>query len=151
MTKTLEYKGYHAKPEYSAEDGCFIGHLLFIDDIVSFEGNSEDEVCRAFQDAVDEYLEFCAENGKQPEKEYTGNTNIRISPEQHQLAARNARKRGQTLNQFIKDAVAAWNLQAEQAQTKSVVAEERVMSYGSRSRDAEILRQAAEIIEKYYK
>ena len=46
----MTYKGYSARPEYSAEDGVFFGRLLGIND-----------------KAVDDYLAFCSEIGKQPE------------------------------------------------------------------------------------
>lgn len=31
----MTYKGYSARPEYSAEDGAFFGRLLGINDLVS--------------------------------------------------------------------------------------------------------------------
>lgn len=33
----MTYKGYSARPEYSAEDGAFFGRLLGINDLVNFE------------------------------------------------------------------------------------------------------------------
>ena len=33
----MTYKGYSARPEYSAEDGVFFGRLLGINDLVNFE------------------------------------------------------------------------------------------------------------------
>ena len=66
MSKLLEYKGYHAKPEFSVQDGCFVGELLFIDDIVAFEGKDEEEAIQSFHNSVDEYIDFCKEVGKLP-------------------------------------------------------------------------------------
>ena len=34
-------------------------------------------------DSLDDYLAFCEEVGKSPEKEYKGTFNVRISPERH--------------------------------------------------------------------
>ena len=64
----MTYKGYSARPEYSAGDGVFFGRLLGINDLVSFESENEEGLEEEFHKAVDDYLEFCAEIGKQPEK-----------------------------------------------------------------------------------
>ena len=55
--KTMTYKGYTARVEYSDEDGCFIGHIELIKDVVGFHGKSERELKEAFEEAVDDYLE----------------------------------------------------------------------------------------------
>ena len=38
--KTMKYKGYAARIEYSDEDKCFVGHIAGIRDIVGFHGIS---------------------------------------------------------------------------------------------------------------
>ena len=65
---TMSYKGYKAVISYSAEDECLIGHIAGIRDIVGFHGESVKEVCDAFREAVDFYLESCAKMGAAPEK-----------------------------------------------------------------------------------
>ena len=72
MIDLIEYKGYHTKPIYSALDSCFVGKILGINDSVSFHGFSVEEIETAFQEAVDDYLELCAVNGKTPNREYIG-------------------------------------------------------------------------------
>ena len=37
---TMIYKGYAARIEYSEEDGCFVGDLAGIRDIVGFDGKT---------------------------------------------------------------------------------------------------------------
>ena len=64
----MTYKGYSARPEYSAGDGVFFGRLLGINDLVSFESENGEGLEEAFHKAVDDYLAFCSEIGKQPEK-----------------------------------------------------------------------------------
>ena len=58
----MTYKGYSARPEYSAEDGAFFGRLLGINESANAEGLEEE-----FHKAVDDYLAFCSEIGKQPQ------------------------------------------------------------------------------------
>jgi predicted HicB family RNase H-like nuclease len=42
--KPMRYKGYEARIEYSDEDGCFVGHLAGIQDVVGFHGESVEEI-----------------------------------------------------------------------------------------------------------
>ena len=53
----MSYKGYTAIVDYSAEDECLVGHLAGIDDIVGFHGDSEEEIRKAFEEAVDFYIQ----------------------------------------------------------------------------------------------
>lgn len=101
----LHYKGYSAKPEYSAEDRAFYGVLLGIDDYVDFCSDNAGELENEFHQAVDDYLEFCAEVGKEPQKEYRGTFNVRVSPEIHRQAAVCAAARDISLNRFVEDAM----------------------------------------------
>jgi len=100
----MEYKGYHAKPVYSAEDECFIGKVLGIRDSVSFHGDSVKEFKIAFQEAVDDYLHLCEERGKMPDKEYSGQFILRVPPELHKELANEAERRGDSLNALVTEA-----------------------------------------------
>ncbi|MCL1836330.1 MAG: type II toxin-antitoxin system HicB family antitoxin [Treponema sp.] len=57
--KTMQYKGYTARIEYSDEDKCFVGHIAGIRDIIGFHGESVESLYTAFEEAVDDYLEIC--------------------------------------------------------------------------------------------
>ena len=65
----LRYKGYSAKADYSAEDRIFYGTILGISDMVEFQSENAKDLEDEFHQAVDEYLEFCKEIGKDPQKE----------------------------------------------------------------------------------
>lgn len=71
----MTYKGYSARPEYSAEDRIFYGKILGISDLVDFQSENAKDLETEFHKAVDDYLEFCEEIGKQPQKEYSGLVN----------------------------------------------------------------------------
>lgn len=62
----LHYKGYSARPEYSAEDRIFYGKILGISDLVDFQSESAQALEDEFHKAVDDYLKFCAEISKTP-------------------------------------------------------------------------------------
>lgn len=64
----LDYKGYHAKVEVRPDDGPLFGRVLDVRDTVVFEAETAAEVRAAFEGAVDDYLAFCAETGKDPDR-----------------------------------------------------------------------------------
>ena len=101
MSDLMEYKGYHTKPEYSAEDNCFVGKVLGIRDSISFHGFSVEEFGGAFHEAVDDYLALCEEHGKTPDKEYSGQFVLRVPPELHKELSIEAERRGDSLNAFV--------------------------------------------------
>ena len=56
MSSLMEYKGYHAKIEFSAEDHVFIGRILGINDVIAFDGDNVIELENMFHESVDDYL-----------------------------------------------------------------------------------------------
>lgn len=106
-TNNLEYKGYIGSVEVSIEDACLHGRILFIDDLVTFEGENVREIQSAFHKAVDRYLTHCERVGKSPNKPYSGTFNVRIGPELHSKAARVAHRKNINLNELVKLAVQA--------------------------------------------
>ncbi|MBE5954111.1 MAG: type II toxin-antitoxin system HicB family antitoxin [Lachnospiraceae bacterium] len=110
MNNILEYKGYHTKVEFDSHDLVLRGKIEGINDLVNFECENINDVKNAFEEAVDDYLEFCKEVGKEPEKEYKGTFNIRIEPELHKKIAVLASKRGETLNSTVQRAIAEYVL-----------------------------------------
>lgn len=97
----LKYKNYIGSVEYDLTDKCLFGKILFIDDLVTYEGNTIEELENAFHLMVDDYLETCKEIGKEPQKAYSGNFNIRTSPEIHQALAEIAKIENVSLNKLI--------------------------------------------------
>ena len=61
MSNVLAYKGYFAPVEFDAEQHVLTGMVAGIRDAIVFEGSTAKEVEQCFHDAVDDYLEFCAE------------------------------------------------------------------------------------------
>ncbi|WP_296012999.1 type II toxin-antitoxin system HicB family antitoxin [uncultured Adlercreutzia sp.] len=107
MSNVLSYKGYYATIEFDAEAELLCGSVVGMRDGVYFEADRADEVEKAFHEAVDDYLDFCREKGKEPEKSYKGSFNVRINPELHRAAALAAAARRESLNQFVADAIEA--------------------------------------------
>lgn len=105
MANLLKYKGYHGTVEFSSEDGMLVGYVTNIRDSLNYHGSSIGEITQAFHDSIDNYLDFCAEIGRDPDKEYKGSFNVRISPELHRSAAMAAEESNVTLNQFVQEAI----------------------------------------------
>jgi predicted HicB family RNase H-like nuclease len=105
MNDILQYNGYYATVQYSAEDEVFFGKILGINDVVSFEGTNVKELKGAFEEAVDDYLETCIELKKEPEKMYKGSFNIRIPSELHRQAALVSAGKNMSLNDFVRYAI----------------------------------------------
>jgi len=106
MKNIIKYKDFIATVQFSEEDEAFIGHIEGINSIVSFEGQSVDELKQAFKEAVESYLAFCKRKGiTEVQKSYTGAFNVRLNADLHRKAALTAKLMGTTLNGFIKKAV----------------------------------------------
>ncbi|MDD4680597.1 MAG: type II toxin-antitoxin system HicB family antitoxin [Clostridia bacterium] len=105
MKDVMFHKDFIGSIHYSTDDEVFYGKIEGIDDSVGFEGSSVQELKLAFHEAVEDYVKLCETTGKQPQKAYKGSFNIRISPELHRKAAREAAVRGISLNQFIEGAI----------------------------------------------
>lgn len=60
----MTYKGYQARVELDEQAGVFHGEIINTRDVITFQGSSVDEITRAFQESVDDYLEFCASRGE---------------------------------------------------------------------------------------
>ena len=101
MKNYLEYKGYIGTAELSLGDRIFFGASHGINDSVTFEAQDFDGPEQAFHEAVDDYLDVCRRNGKDPEKAYKGQFNVRIAPELPREIAGFAARENMSLNQYV--------------------------------------------------
>jgi predicted HicB family RNase H-like nuclease len=77
----IEYKGYIGRVEFDDEAGIFHGEVINTRDVITFEGTCVEEIQHEFRASVDEYLGFCAEQGKAPGNPNAGHLVIDITPE----------------------------------------------------------------------
>jgi predicted HicB family RNase H-like nuclease len=106
-TNKLTHKGFTGSFEVSLEDGCLIGRIQFIDDIITYEGETVAELTANFNAAVDRYLAHCKQTGKPANKPYSGTFNVRVGPELHREAAAAANEASVNLNEFVAGAIKA--------------------------------------------
>ena len=103
--KNLEYKGYTGSIEYSPDDNTLYGRVLGIRSLISYEGKTGNDLEEDFRQAVDAYLQACADESRAPEKPFKGSFNVRISSDLHQKAALLAMDTQTSLNSFVADAI----------------------------------------------
>jgi predicted HicB family RNase H-like nuclease len=108
----MNYKGYTATVEYEPDDRVFHGRVNDISDVVTFEGTSVDELEAAFHNAVEQYVAFCEEQGRTPQRPYSGRFLVRVSPEMHRRAAEAAARAGGSMNTWVQNAIEAHLAQA---------------------------------------
>lgn len=101
----IEYKGYTGVFEFDPSIDAFHGRILGLQDVVTFEGRSLDELRREMAESIEDYLEVCAEAGKDPERPYRGEFLVRTTPEVHRAVATAAEAAGMSLNAWVETAI----------------------------------------------
>lgn len=97
---TMSYKGYTARVDFDERDSIFVGRILGIRSIISFHGETVTELQTELQQALDDYLADCEEQGVKPEKSVSGKLLLRVPPEVHGQAMVKAQAAGKSLNQW---------------------------------------------------
>ncbi len=97
----LTYKGYTGHVEFDDEAGLFHGEVLDTRDVITFQGQSVDEIETAFRESVDDYLAFCSERGEEPDKPFSGRLMLRLPKDLHREVFVGAKREGKSLNQFV--------------------------------------------------
>ncbi len=103
----IEYKGYIGKIEFDDEADLFHGEVINLRDVVTFQGQSVQELRQAFQESVDDYLAFCVERNEEPEKPFSGIFTLRVPPELHRDLALRARLVNKSLNSWVTEQLAS--------------------------------------------
>ena len=99
----MEYKGFVGKVEYDDEAGIFHGEVINLRDVITFQGNTVEELRHAFRESIEDYLEFCKERGEKPEKPFSGKFMLRIPPELHRKIYVKAKVSDMSINSWVTD------------------------------------------------
>jgi predicted HicB family RNase H-like nuclease len=103
----LSYKGYEGIITYVDDEADLItGEVVGLQDIITFQARTPAELKQAFEESVDDYLAWCAEDGRKPEKPFSGQFVVRLAPDLHRQAAVAAKVAGESLNAFTTRALA---------------------------------------------
>lgn len=103
MNSTLSYKGFTVKVEFSADDGCFVGRVIDVDDIIVFDADTVKGLKERMKQMLDFYLEKCEKTGKKPKKDYSGKMLFRFDSDLHERITKAAARSGKSVNEFGKE------------------------------------------------
>ena len=102
----MKYKGYEGIVTYDEEADILHGEVINTRDVITFQGTSLPQLKKAFRELVEDYLAFCAERGEEPDKPFTGNFVVRISPDLHRQLYAEAKREGKSLNALVEERLA---------------------------------------------
>lgn len=102
---TMQHEGYVATIELDEDAGLFHGEVINTRDVLTFQGRTLDELRTAFADTIADYVDWCRARGKEPERPYSGNFMVRLSPELHRRVAAAAARKGVSINGLVADAL----------------------------------------------
>lgn len=97
----IQHKGYIGAFQYEPELDALYGSVINTRSVITFQGNSVEEIKAQFVRSVDEYLKACEEFGDEPSKPFSGRFNIRPGPELHGKVAAAAAAAGVSMNDWI--------------------------------------------------
>ena len=102
----MTYKGYTGVvTDFEPETGTLYGHVVGLQGGITFVSDSGGGLVQEFHASVDDYLEWAAEDGFEPEKPYSGKFLVRIASDLHKSAAVRARQSGTSLNTYVEAAI----------------------------------------------
>ena len=99
----IEYKGYIGAINFDSEIDLFHGTVINTNDVITFYGASVTELREEMRKSVEGYLEFCREQGKIPEKPFSGEFIVQMSPEMHCKLALNAERLNLDFNVYLQE------------------------------------------------
>lgn len=99
----MNYRDYEAVVQFDEEANIFHGEVVNTRDVITFQGTSVNELKKAFEESVEDYLAFCKERGEEPDKPFSGNFVVRIRPALHRQLYTQAKKAGKSLNALIEE------------------------------------------------
>ena len=99
----IEYKGYIGVVDFDPEIDLFHGTVINIQDVITFYGASVAELREEMQKSLEIYFEVCEEQGKVPDKPFSGIVTIQTSPELYGRIALNAARRQLEIDAYLQE------------------------------------------------
>jgi predicted HicB family RNase H-like nuclease len=97
----LNYKGFEGSAELDMSSLVCRGKLLFIDDLVTYKAGAPADLRREFESAVDDYIKTCQELGREPQRPFRGQFNVRVPAAMHRSAVLRALTDDVHLNEVV--------------------------------------------------
>lgn len=100
----LKYQNYIAKVELQ-ENGYLFGRVVNMKDQITFQTSDSTMLMEEFKNSVDDYLEFCKEEGDDPEKPFSGEIRYKTVPERHRQLSDWTYEEDRTMSEIMDDAL----------------------------------------------
>jgi predicted HicB family RNase H-like nuclease len=97
----MTYKGYKADIKFDSDANTFYGEILNSSAVIHFRGNSVEALEKSFKEGIDEFLTICEEEGISPERPFSGEFRVRISPDLHKEIFLQSKKENFSINKFV--------------------------------------------------
>lgn len=101
LTNLLKFKDYYARIAYDPSADAFHGRVIGMQDVIDFYGRTPEELREEFENSVEEYVSWCAEEGTRPEKTWQGKLTIRVDEDLRRRLAVVAAATGDSINAWI--------------------------------------------------
>lgn len=101
MKNMFNYKGYLGQVKIDEKSKMICGEVIGIQDVISFQGKTVEDAIQDFHDCIDEYLEYCEEIGKKPDKSFSGRLPYRTAPDTHRKIFEAASLAGKSINSWM--------------------------------------------------
>ena len=99
----IEYKGYIGVVDFDPEIDLFHGTVINTQDVITFYGASVTELRAEMQKSLEVYFQVCEEQGKTPDKPFSGTLTIETTPELYSRIALNAARRQLEINVYLQE------------------------------------------------
>lgn len=99
----IEYKGYIGVVDFDPEINLFHGTVINTQDVITFYGASVSELQEEMQKSLEIYFEVCEEQGKVPDKPFSGTLTIETSPELYGRIVLNAARRQLEIDAYLQE------------------------------------------------
>lgn len=101
----MHYKEYVAQVTLDEDSGLLHGRVMNTRDVITFEATDVPALSKEFKRSVQDYLDWCRELGREPERPYSGNISLRIKPALHRNAFAAATQEDTSLNRWIEEQI----------------------------------------------
>jgi len=105
MGELFKYKGYHGSVEVDMIRSCLSGQIMFIEDIMVYEGKTIEDLKANFENAVDNYLETCKTLEQEPQQPYSGALTVEIGEDLHRETTLRAKLASESVDNYVKKAI----------------------------------------------
>ena len=96
----LKYKNYFGSCDVDIDHGVLHGKVIGINDVVTYEAQTIEELVTEFKNSVDDYLEFCKKLNRKPEKSLSGKLVLRMGADLHRRLTHASELQHKSINQI---------------------------------------------------